>query len=125
MQPIIKKQDLSNEFYTDEQCYIVELSNSTDDPDLSIARARVAPGVTTRWHRLSNISERYYILQGMARVEIGGLAAQELNPGDIAIIPPLCHQRITNVGSDDLIFLALCTPPFSTDSYQDIEENLS
>jgi len=124
MKPVIKKPDFSQEYFTDEQCYITELSNSVDDPNLSIARARVEPGVTTRWHRLSDTGERYYILQGRARVEIGNLAARELDPGDIVIIPPLCRQRITNIGAGDLIFLAMCTPRFLGDCYEDIEKNL-
>jgi|GEM_PF-4315437 len=41
MKETIKQQDLGNEFYTPKGCYIVELSNTPDDPDLSIARARV------------------------------------------------------------------------------------
>ena len=123
MEEAIKQQDLSCEFYTPEKCYIVELSNPSDDPDLSIARARVKPGVTTRWHRLSKTGERYYIIQGRGRVEVGNLPAKEMNPGDIAIIPPMCRQRITNIGTEDLIFLALCTPRFSTDIYEDIDEN--
>ena len=117
MKEAIKQQDLSSEFYTPEKCYIVEISNTADDPDLSIARARVKPGVTTRWHRLSSTGERYYILKGRGRVEVGNLPAQEVNPGDIAIIPPMCRQRITNIGTKDLIFLALCTPRFSNDIY--------
>ncbi len=123
MKEAIKQQDLSSEFYTPEKCYIVELSNTADDPDLSIARARVKPGVTTRWHRLSNTGERYYIIKGSGRVEVGNLPAQEVNAGDIAIIPPMCRQRITNIGTEDLVFLALCTPRFSTDIYEDIDEN--
>lgn len=123
MKEAIKQQDLSCEFYTPEKCYIVELSNTSDDPDLSIARARVKPGVTTRWHRLSKTGERYYIIQGRGRVEVGNLPATEMNPGDIAIIPPMCRQRITNIGVEDLILLALCTPRFSTDIYEDIDEN--
>jgi hypothetical protein len=59
MKEIIRKQNLSNEFYTPEKCYITELSNMPDDPDVSIARARVKPGVTTRWHRLTGTVERY------------------------------------------------------------------
>src|SRR3546814_4640431 len=33
---------------TEERCFISEWSNHDDDPALSIARARVSPGVTTR-----------------------------------------------------------------------------
>jgi oxalate decarboxylase/phosphoglucose isomerase-like protein (cupin superfamily) len=34
----------------------------------------------------------------------------------------MCRQRITNMGSDDLIFLAICTPRFSQDIYEDIDD---
>lgn len=122
MKASIRKQDLSTEFYTAEQCFIVEQSNSADDNEMSIARARVEPGVTTRWHRLKTSAERYYILSGQGRVEIGDLPASEVKPGDIVIIPPMCRQRITNTGQDDLIFLAMCTPPFSDNDYEDIDE---
>ena len=101
-----------------------ELSNSPDDPDASIAQARVKPGVTTRWHRLSGITERYYIVSGMGRMEAGKLPPQEVRAGDIVLIPPMCPQRITNIGAEDLIFLAICTPRFSNDAYEDIEGNL-
>jgi hypothetical protein len=47
------------EFYTAEGCYINELSNIDADPEASIARARVRPGVTTRWHRVVGTTERY------------------------------------------------------------------
>ena len=121
MEPTIQIQDLETEFYTDEGCYITELSNSPDDPDSSIARARVEPGKTTRWHRLKDTIERYYIVSGIGRVEIGELSPQDVNPGDVVLIPPMCRQRITNKGQEDLIFLAICTPRFTEDAYEDIE----
>ena len=123
MKESIRKQDLANEFYTPERCFIVELSNSVDDEGLSIARAKVEPGVTTRWHRLKESGERYYILSGTGRVEIGNLSAEDVKLGDIVIIPPMCRQRITNIGTEDLVFLALCTPRFSEVDYEDIDEN--
>lgn len=122
MKASIRPQQLSEEFYTPELCHITELSNSADDPEVSIARARVAPGVTTRWHRLSATSERYYILSGQGLVEIGELTQHKVSAGDIVLIPPMCRQRIANVGEDDLVFLAICTPPFANDAYEDIEE---
>ncbi|MDD3813484.1 MAG: cupin domain-containing protein [Desulfocapsaceae bacterium] len=124
MKETIKQQDPGNEFYTAEGCHIVELSNSPDDPELSIARARVEPGVTTRWHRLTKTGERYLIVSGRGRVEIGELPAREVHPGDVVIIPPMCRQRITNIGPEDLVFLAICTPRFSIDDYEDVEGNL-
>ena len=113
--------DPANEFWTEEQCYILESSNSTDDPDVSIARARVKPGVRTRWHRVNNIAERYYILEGKGVVEVGELPPEEVASGDVVNIPPSCRQRITNSGSVDLIFLAICSPRFTQEAYEDIE----
>jgi len=122
MKEAVKKQTLGNEVYTPEKCYITELSNTPDDPDASIARARVEPGVTTRWHRLKETSERYYIVKGRGLVEVGTLPPQEVNAGDVVLIPPMCRQRITNIGPEDLVFLAICTPRFSNDVYEDIKD---
>ena len=121
MKPAIRKRQPADEVLTAEQCHILELSNHPDDPVVSIARARVEPGVSTRWHRLRGISERYLILNGKGRVEIGDLPPQEVTTGDTVIIPPMCRQRITNHGDRDLIFLAVCTPRFTPDIYEDIE----
>lgn len=123
MKEAVWRQNLGDEFHISENCYITELSNTPDDPNLSIARARVMPGVTTRRHRLAGTVERYYIVSGRGLAEVGKLPSQEVNAGDVVLIPPMCPQRITNIGSEDLIFLALCTPRFSNDVYEDMEEN--
>ena len=121
MKPTIRHFDRAAELYIDEGCHIVELSNTADDPDVSIARARVEPGVTTRWHRLAGTTERYVMLEGRGRVEIGDLPPQEVRPGDVVVIPPGCRQRIANVGGGDLVFLAICTPRFRSEAYEDVE----
>lgn len=119
----IKQFDLGSEFYTEEGCYIVELSNTPEDPMVSIARARVKPGRTTRWHRLQGITERYIIIEGHGCVEVGDLSPKEVGAGDVVLIPPMCRQRISNAGSEDLIFLAICTPRFLSAAYEDIEND--
>lgn len=121
MKPSIKKVNLDQEFFIPEGCYITELSNSPDDPDASIARARVAPGVTTRWHRLAGTIERYVILEGRGVVEVGDLPGTEVGTGDVVLIPPMCRQRIRNTGPEDLVFLAICSPRFTEDIYEDID----
>jgi mannose-6-phosphate isomerase-like protein (cupin superfamily) len=113
---------MNGEFYIDEGCYITELANSSDDPELSIARARVLPGVTTRWHRLRGTTERYVILAGEGRLDVGEEPAREVRPGDVVRIPPMCRQRISNLGEGDLIFLAICTPRFRRENYEDVEK---
>jgi mannose-6-phosphate isomerase-like protein (cupin superfamily) len=123
MNEAVTRMDLDTEFYTTEKCYIIELSNTPDDPDVSIARARLAPGITTRWHRLVGSAERYVILEGSGRVEVGGLSPQEVGVGDVVLIPPSCRQRMTNLGPGDLIFLAVCTPRFRPEAYEDIDSD--
>ena len=121
MDATIIKQNTDLEFYTLERCYIIELSNTPETPELSIARARVEPGITTCWHRLRRSTERYCITRGRGVMEIGDLPPQEVTAGDVVIIPPMCRQRITNIGEEDLIFLALCTPRFVVEDYEDLE----
>jgi len=123
MNKTIKFLNLDDEFYTPEKCFITEVSNSEDDPGLSIARARVEPGVTTQWHRLQATAERYCIVSGSGQVEIGDLDPEEVNPGDVVIIPPDERQRITNTGREDLIFLAICTPRFFEHKYVNLEDD--
>lgn len=121
MKPEIRSLDRGVEVYTRERCYIIELANTPDDPAASIALARVRPGVTTRWHRLAGTTERYVIIEGRGRVEVGDLAPREVTAGDAVLIPPLCRQRVTNVGEKDLMFLAICTPRFEQKNYEDVE----
>lgn len=119
MQAAIHQPEPDREVYTSEGCYITELCNAPLDDEASIARARVTPGVTTRWHRLTGISERYVILAGRGRMEVGDLPPTEVGPGDVVLIPPLCPQRITNMGESDLIFLCICIPGFRPDAYEE------
>ena len=118
MKASVRRLVPADEFATPEGCHIVEISNSPDDPLLSIARARVEPGVTTQWHRLAGVAERYVILEGSGRVEIGNRPPEDVHPGDVVLIPPMCRQRITNTGTADLVFLALCTPRFEQNYYE-------
>ncbi|HVT34972.1 MAG TPA: cupin domain-containing protein, partial [Nevskiaceae bacterium] len=107
-----------NEFYTQERCWIIELSNSPADEALSIARARVERGVTTRWHRLAGVAERYLMIEGEGRVEVGNAPPRVVRAGDVVLIPAGVPQRIANIGAGELIFLALCTPRYVHSAYE-------
>ncbi|MFW5927308.1 MAG: cupin domain-containing protein [Wenzhouxiangella sp.] len=113
--------DESREYWFEEGCFITELSNGPHDPELSIARARVSPGGTTRWHLLEGITERYVVLEGKGRVELGDGTCADLAPGDVVIIEPGQAQRIINSADTELVFLALCTPRFRPECYRDVE----
>ncbi len=115
------KQDIAKEFLTSERCYIVETYAREGEGSMSIARARVEPGMTTAWHVVEHTIERYIIAEGRGRVEIGEFPAADVGPGDVAIIPPATRQRITNMGAVDLIFYCVCTPRFHAENYRSLE----
>ena len=121
IEPRVIAWDAAREYDTPELCAINELCNHAGDPDVSIARARVPCGVTTRWHLLRGITERYVILEGRGTVEVGGMPATAVGPGDVVCIPAGTRQRIRNDGEGELVFLAICTPRFSPDAYQDVD----
>jgi mannose-6-phosphate isomerase-like protein (cupin superfamily) len=120
MKPGVRHLADRDEYWFVEGCFITELSNTAEDPEVSIARARVEPGVTTRWHRLYGITERYVIIEGTGRVELDGLVAQQVTAGDVVMIPPGTAQRITNTGDADLVFLAICSPRFVPEAYHNL-----
>lgn len=122
MEAAIISPDREAEFYTPERCHILEMSNSDADDTLSIARARVEPGVTTAWHRVRNTAERYLILAGTGEVELEGRPSESVGPGDVVLIPPGLGQCITNSGDEDLVFLALCTPRFRQANYETVTQ---
>jgi len=110
------------EYFFDEGCFILEMMNSPADDEVSIARARVEVGKTTRFHRLEGVTERYVILQGQGVVSLGTEEDRPVKPGDVVLIPGGVAQKITNSGEDDLVFLAICSPRFKPDCYQDLED---
>ena len=116
--------DESTEFFTAEQCYIIEMHNNKNDDACSIARARVAPGVTTTRHKLVNIIERYVIISGMAEVQLDGQASIKVGPWDVVNIPANITQQITNIGQEDLLFLCICTPRFQQQQYVDLSGDI-
>jgi len=112
----------ATEYATDERCHILEVANDGGDEQVSIARARVEPGITTAWHKLDGIDERYLIVRGSGQVEIGDLAPVDVEPGDVVRIPDGCRQRIRNSGTRDLVFYAICSPPFRQQAYINLEQ---
>ena len=125
MKACIKTCDPAREYFFAEGCHILELSNGPHDPGVSVARARLEPGGTTRWHYLTETGERYVILAGEGVVEVADLPAQAVAGGDVVVIPPGARQRIANTGSADLVFLAICSPAFTAQAYVDAEADVA
>lgn len=118
----IKRMTDITEFETSERCFIAEVANDDEDSSVSIARARVAPGVTTAWHKLDGVAERYIITQGKGLVEVDNLPPTTVNVGDVVRIPPNCPQRIQNLGEKNLLFFVVCSPRFTPECYIQLEE---
>jgi mannose-6-phosphate isomerase-like protein (cupin superfamily) len=116
MKGIIKSQN-NPEKYFEEKCFITEILNSEEYPGMSISKARVNPGVTTVLHWLNNTEEKYFVLLGKGEMEIDGELFGTVQAGDLVIIPMNSTQRIKNIGSDDLIFICICTPRFEIKNY--------
>ena len=109
------------EFFFEEGCYITEVHNTPTDPAVSVARARVPAGTTTRWHVLDGIVERYLVEHGEGWAEVGDAAPRLLRAGDTLVIAAGQRQRIRNPGPAQLVFLAVCTPRFVREAYCDVE----
>ena len=108
------------ELWTRERCFITELLNDAGQPEVSIARARVEPGVTTELHALS-VDEWYVIEAGQGLMRIGDREPFPVAPGDTVKIPKHSAQQITSSGGDDLVFLCVCVPRFWRESYTPLE----
>jgi len=108
--------------YTQERLHVIELMNAAQSEHVSVAECRVAPGVTTQLHRL-RVAERYIMQRGQGVVELDRGEPFAVGPGDCVAIPAGCPQRIKNVGSDELIFLCVCTPRFEADHYEALEHD--
>lgn len=119
MKPEVRHPDENDEYFFEEGCYILELSNLASDPAVSIARARVPGAGETRLHKLIDTTERYIILSGTGEATVGELAVQ-VGPGDVVLIPAGMNQKIRNLTDDELIFLAICSPRFVPECYVDL-----
>jgi len=122
MRAEVKRPIEQKEYWFKEGCYILENGNDNGDEYLSIARARVKPKTATSFHMLKGVTERYIILSGSGRVEIGDSLKEDVEPGDIVRIPDNTRQRIINTGEKDLIFYAVCAPPFTKECYISLKE---
>ena len=121
MKAVVVRPDPGSEYPTPERCAILEAWNRPDDAAVSIARARVAPGVSTRPHRLRGVVERYLIVEGQGMVRLGDDPDKTVGPGDVVVIPAGVAQSIRNIGDGDLVFHCICTPRFTPDCYESLD----
>lgn len=117
----IPAPSVRDEILTRERCYITELLNDEGVPQVSLARCRVPPGVTTELHSLS-VAEWYVIGSGCGRMTVGDRAPFDVGPGDSVAIPAHTAQCIENSGAEDLVFQCICVPRFEPGCYAPLED---
>ena len=79
----------------------------------SLAHATVAPGEASVPHILS-YSEAYYILAGTGNMHVDE-EEKVVKKGDLVYIPPKANQWIENIGTTDLTFICIVSPPWNPD----------
>ena len=121
MMQLIKRKN-QPEFFTGERCYITEILNDPANCDLSLARCRVLPGVTTQLHALSAVCETYLIEHGTGVMDGGAGRELAVAPGDTVTIAPGQAQRIRNTSEVDLVFMVICRPRFTPECYVNLED---
>lgn len=114
MKPKIVKANSLKETPTVEHCLITE---NYSNEEVSIAQARVKPGITTLPHHLNSVNEIYLITSGEGQVDVGDLQSTKVSAGDLIVIPAGTSQRISNIGKNDLVFYCICTPKFTSECY--------
>lgn len=107
----------THEIYTRERCYITEVLNCDNSPDLSIARCRVEVGMITELHSLTGVAETYLINAGEGVMDDGINPPITVGVGDSITIPAGHPQRIKNIGESDLLFTVTCRPRFASACY--------
>lgn len=123
MDAFITQIEESKEYYFREGCYILETLPRDKNAALSVARARVKPGIRTRLHSLNDTAEHYIIQSGEGRMFLGDdTEGRIVGPNNVVVIPPTIAQAIENTGKEDLVFLAICTPGFKPDCYVDLDD---
>ena len=78
---------------------------------MSLAEATVYPGRSTEAHYHEESDEVYYFLSGTGRMRLGE-EETDVGPGDTVYIPPGTVHQTWNTGTEDLVILCICVPPY-------------
>lgn len=78
----------------------------------SLAEARIEPGSTTTLHRHLESEEIYHVCSGKGLMTLGDRRFAVAHGDSIAIARGTAHC-IHNTGTDALVILCCCSPPYS------------
>jgi mannose-6-phosphate isomerase-like protein (cupin superfamily) len=114
MTPTIRQRQHLPSFETKDTSRICEIAHPQNSAarNQSLAEATLAPGRATLAHFHAQSEEIYYVLAGRGEVSLGG-ASSTCEAGTAIVIAPGVPHQIRNVGTEDLVFLCACSPPYS------------
>ena len=87
----------------------------------SLAEAVLMPGEQTRLHKHFQTEELYHVTAGTGRMQLGDTVFV-VGAGDTICIAPGTPHCIANTGEIPLRILCCCTPPYSHDDTQLLDE---
>lgn len=78
----------------------------------SLAEARIAPGQITALHRHPQSEELYHVVGGEGLMTLGDRQFH-IECGDTVAISPGTPHRVQNTGTETLVILCCCSPPYA------------
>lgn len=87
----------------------------------SLAEATVAPGTRTQSHRHAVTEELYHIIAGSGLMTLGD-SCIKVGAGDTVLIAPGTPHRIEATGTEPLRFLCCCSPAYSHEDTELLED---
>lgn len=101
-------------FITADGSLIRELAGipSGNSINQSLAEATVPPGSETVEHFHRTSEEIYHFVAGAGRMRLGAEEA-DVRAGDTVVITPGLAHKLFNPGTEPLVLLCCCAPPYS------------
>ncbi len=84
-------------------------NNLFDTPRMFCDLYCFEPGQEQRRHSHENSDKVYVVVEGQARITIGG-EERDLKPGEAALVPPRVEHGVVNSSSQKLAILVFMTP---------------
>jgi mannose-6-phosphate isomerase-like protein (cupin superfamily) len=78
----------------------------------SLVHATLAPGAQTTEHLHRTSEELIWVVSGSARVRIDG-DDRAVGPGSCVVVAPGSRHKLFNTGTQELVLLACCAPPYA------------